>query len=75
LNLLSDLTGLHAQSKNYEDMVERVCDDLLENADKQIDLLRQELENPEPAHSVAPIVRSEQFYQERPRTDHTMKKP
>jgi hypothetical protein len=39
-SLLSDLLSSH--SKNYEDLIERVCDDLMENVDKQLDLLKND---------------------------------
>ena len=38
-SLLKDLTGLPSASNHYSDCVEQVCDDLLEMADKQIDLV------------------------------------
>ena len=38
-SLLKDLTGLPSASAHYSDCVEQVCDDLLEMADKQIDLV------------------------------------
>jgi hypothetical protein len=38
--LLQDLLSKH--SKNYEDLIETVCDDLMENVDKQIDLMKSE---------------------------------
>jgi len=37
--LLKDLTGLHSASAHYAGCVEQVCDDLLEGADKSIDLV------------------------------------
>jgi hypothetical protein len=35
---LQDLVSKH--SKNYQDLIEGVCDDLMENVDKQMDLMR-----------------------------------
>eukprot|EP00347_Sterkiella_histriomuscorum_P018705 403344491 len=76
--IISDLAGSHLQSQHYEDLVVNVCDDLIENVNKQIDLIKQERENPEKQQNFQntnqPIVRSEQFYQDRPQTDNTLKK-
>lgn len=60
--LLKDLLAQASQSHHYEDLIERVTDDLLENVDKQLDLYKSEKsmrDNPE--NYPAPIV-SERFY-------------
>jgi hypothetical protein len=48
VNLLKELTGSNGGSR-YEEMVERVCDDLIENVNNQIDLYKKALANPEGA--------------------------
>ena len=37
LALLKDLSSANTASTNYETLIEQVCDDLLEHADKKID--------------------------------------
>jgi len=44
-NMISDLAKPSALSKYYEDLIEKASDDLLENADKQIDFLKQEFKS------------------------------
>ena len=39
-SLVKDLTGLPTTSAHYTNCIEQVCDDLLETADKQIDLIK-----------------------------------
>ena len=39
-SLLKDLSGSAMVSSNYGTLVEGLCDDLLENADKKIDEIR-----------------------------------
>ena len=42
-NLLKELTSLNAGGlARYEELVERVCDDLIENVNNQIDLYKKE---------------------------------
>ena len=38
--LLKDLSSSNTTSTNYEPLIEQVCDDLLESADKSIDQLK-----------------------------------
>ena len=38
-SLTKDLTGMPSASSHYATCIEQVCDDLLETADKQIDLI------------------------------------
>ena len=49
-HIISDLVGTHVNSQYYDDLVQVVCDDLIENVNKQIDLHKKEeylKENPE----------------------------
>ena len=78
--ILKDLVS-GTGSKQYEELVERVCDDLLEGVNNQIDLHKRAKENPEKsglkgAMGAIPI-KSEYFQNQgdKPRIDHTIKKP
>ena len=59
-------------STRYEVLVERVCDDLIENVNNQIDLHKRQISNPEGIP-----IRRETFQQDKLplRTDNTMLKP
>ena len=39
-SLVKDLTGPQTTSAHYTNCIEQVCDDLLETADKQIDMIK-----------------------------------
>ena len=77
--LLKEITTVHGGSR-YEELVERVCDDLIENVNNQIDLYKKEQDNPEGVGNNqlkgASQMRPE-FYSDKPqmRTDNTMMKP
>jgi len=45
---MKEITAINGSTR-YEELVERVCDDLMENVDNQIDLYKRGLSNPEGA--------------------------
>ena len=66
-SLLKDLTGSASASTYYQGCIEKVCDDLLEVADKHIDQV---------AHSQAPGVKIDHAKAERRmKTENALKKP
>ena len=74
--LLDEITSSSASGLlKYEELVERVTDDLLENVNNQIDLYKKERDNP--AGSAIPVVKEifNPNQQAAPRTDNTMMKP
>ena len=77
-SLLDELTSSSAGGlQRYEELVERVTDDLLENVNNQIDLYKKEQENPSGVIGNIPV-RTEVFapnQQQLMRTDNTMMKP
>ena len=68
--LLKDLSSSNTTSTNYEPLVEQVCDDLLESADKTIDQLKFKKD----AVKVVPVDHP-QNVSNRMRTENTMRKP
>ena len=51
VQLLKEITSLDVGGRGrYEELVEGVCDDLIENVNNQIDLYKRELSNPELAN-------------------------
>ena len=42
-SLLKDLSGSQLTSSHYVTLIEQVCDDLLEHADKQIDFVKSKV--------------------------------
>ena len=75
--LLEDLTSSSAGGlKKYEELVERVTDDLLENVNNQIDLYKKELEKGTSAGPNGIPVKTEVFAPtQQLKTDNTMMKP
>ena len=81
-SLLKEMATVNGSSR-YEELVESVCDDLIENVNNQIDLHKRGAGNPEAAGTLASTVlqgtlKTEHFSQDKPgqpRTDNTMMKP
>ena len=70
--LLEDL--LKKNSKNYRDLIERVSDDLLEEVDREVDVIKNKQKNPESLTSKATPLQYDK-YQDKPKTDNTIQKP
>ena len=68
--LLKDLSSSNTTSANYEPLIEQVCDDLLESADKTIDQLKFKKD----AVKVVPVDHPQNL-SNRMRTENTMRKP
>ena len=71
-SLVKDLTGSTAMSENYSTCIEQVCDDLLETADKQIDLIKGRGRS---SADVAMAVDGRNSDKRMPRTENALKKP
>lgn len=79
-SLLKEVTQVPGGSSRYEELVERVSDDLLETVNNQLDLFKKQRDNPESLtlNKAIPIQR-EYFNQDKGsqqmRSDNTMMKP
>lgn len=76
VTFLRELTAGGGSTK-YEELVERVSDDLLENVNNQLDFYKRELANPEGGRGGSSETKVEYFNQEKqlPKSDNAMLKP
>ena len=77
-SLLKEITQLPGGSARYEELVERVSDDLLETVNNQLDIFKRQRDNPESlVINKAIPMRSEYFDKgsQQMRSDNTMMKP
>ena len=73
-SLVKDLTGVPATSVHYQACIEQVCDDLLENADKQIDKIKS-IGKTQANVAMAVDGRNSSGHDRRMRTENALKKP
>jgi hypothetical protein len=81
-SIMKEVTQLPGGSARYEELVERVSDDLLESVNNQLDIFKKQKDNPEGATSgmimnKAIPLKSEYFDKgsQQMRSDNTMMKP
>ena len=67
--MLKDLCGMQSASTHYQPCIEQVCDDLLETADKQIDLIKRNDAN------IDVVTGQRAGGERRLRTENALKKP